>query len=89
MTEVVILHPIPGHRDTGAIVAYEPWMSQHVRAGNVRILPAERESWSDAADEAPAVLERASTGVNVAHDDEDEPTIDENQHAFLDASEEE
>lgn len=82
MTEVLILHRIPGAR-VGAIVPLDERMEQHVAAGNAKILPNAHEPWNDderPEPQAPPVHLSTSTGSAPAlslvdHDDdtEDDP----------------
>jgi len=80
MTEVIVLHRIPGAR-AGAILPLDERMKNHVAAGNAAILPNEHDAWADepVVDAPTPVLVGASTGVYsgpVADDEADEDTED-------------
>lgn len=72
MTDVLILHSIPGEANVrGAVVPYEKWMDGHIAAGNAKIVPNEHPSWGETeADQTPPapVLQAASTGTYDDHD---------------------
>lgn len=75
MTDVLILHRIPGHRE-GAIVTMDEdnrtRLERAVRAGNAEVLPAERSEWSgEPAPAQPEVLRLVGTGTAA-----DQPAID-------------
>lgn len=44
MTDVVILHRIPGHKP-GAITELTERLQRHVDAGNARIIPNRHDAW--------------------------------------------
>lgn len=61
MTDVLILHRIPGLRP-GQIVPLDDRLQKHVDAGNAKVLPNSHEAWNGAGDDgvepqAPPVLQ--------------------------------
>lgn len=72
MTDVLILHRIPGLRE-GQVVEIDDEnrarLEKAVAAGNAQILPAELEDWkSDPAPEAPEVA-RATSSLTLVEGD--------------------
>lgn len=61
MTDVIILHRIPGARP-GAILPLDERLERHVRAGNARVLPKADNGPARVEAAAPQVLSGASTG---------------------------
>lgn len=63
MTDVIVLHKIPGAR-RGQIVPLDERLENHVKAGNAAVLPGENDAFGDhEVDKDPApVLQGASTG---------------------------
>lgn len=65
MTDVLILHRIPGHKP-GDVVPLDARLQNHVDAGNAKILPNAHGSWSapePVRDSTPPTLNLVSTGT--------------------------
>lgn len=76
MTDVLILHRIPGLK-AGAVVPLTPRLQQHVDAGNAKIIPNTHDAWAGDAperDSTPPALNVVGTGTIADIDDEDEDT---------------
>lgn len=75
MTEVVILHRIPGH-EAGEITELTPRLEQHVLAGNARIIPAPHDAWSGEEAQLPpqaSPLQLVTSQDVAASDDHGDP----------------
>lgn len=74
MTDVIILHRIPGAR-AGEIRQLDERMQKHVAAGNARIIPNSHEGWNGSGSseqKAPPILQAVGMGSATLYDvDED------------------
>jgi hypothetical protein len=75
MTDVLILHRIPGNKP-GDVVPLTDRLQKHVDAGNAKIIPNRHDAWRAeevARDSQPPALNLVSTGTV---DDSDDDTED-------------
>lgn len=77
MTDVLILHRIPGHRE-GAVVTIDDdnrkRLENAIKAGNAQVLPAEREEWQGEAPAPAPEVARATSSLTLVEAD---PAADE------------
>lgn len=74
MTDVLILHRIPGHKP-GDVVPLDARLQNHVDAGNAKILPNAHQAWAapeQPRDSTPPTLNIVSTGTIDDIDDDTE-----------------